>query len=174
MTDSAGSADVVSVDAQVMPTVVRPVSDSRRFLGVVTYVVVASIWYFFLRVAILAAWSLPWWFAPKVPAAAASWMLIFEPIGLAIGAYYTMRTNVRNRPFHRVLAFVVFASIVWPHITWAIGNPYVARATQGLEWTAWLFQAGFVALGATLGYRKSRPKPLHFPKMLLPPRMRKA
>lgn len=173
MSDGAGSAEVLTIDAQVMPAQVRPVSEGRRFAGVLVYVVVAIIWYSVIRVAVLAGWALPWVFAPKTQTAAAMWMLFFEPIGLAIGAYLTMRTNVRNRPFHRVLTWVVFASIVLGHITFPIGNPYVARALPGLSATAWAFQAAFVALGAFLGYRKTRPVEIKIPKMLLPPRKKR-
>ena len=173
MTDSAGNADIVSVEAEVMPAVERPVSDSRRFMGMLTYGVVSIMWYFIVRVAILGVWSLPWWLAPKTPTAAALWMLFFEPIGLAIGAYATMLTNTRNRPFHTAITVIVFASIFFGHITWGIANPYTARAVEGLRATAWVFQAVFIAIGAAIGFAKTKPKEIRIPKMLLPPRMRK-
>jgi hypothetical protein len=183
MTDSAGTADVngtanvdvnvVPVEAAVMPQA-KTVSDQQRFLGMVAYGIIGLAVYFFVRVAVLAVFALPFAVLKKTPAAAATWMLLMEPIGLAIGAYLTMFVNRRNRPFHTATAVVVFASVILFHISWPVGNPFVARAAPGLSGTAFVFQAVFVLVGALIGFWRTKPKDFKLPKMLLPPKARAA
>jgi hypothetical protein len=174
VTDSAGIADTTHVEATVVDAAPREASDVRRFLGVVTYGIVAIVWYGLIRVAVLAAFALVWMLMPRSQTGAAAWMLFAQPIGLAVGAYVTLLTNVRNRPFHLALTVIVFASAVVGHIAWPVGNPYVQQAADGLRITAWFFQAIFVALGAALGFWRTKPKELKVPKMLLPPKARRS
>lgn len=173
MSDSAGNADAVSVEATVVEAKPKETSDVQRFLGIVAYGVAAIVWYAVIRMIVLAAFGVAWQLMPRTQTGAALWMLFVEPIGLAVGAYLTLLTNRRNRPFHLVLTVIVFASIFLGHISWPIGNPYIPRAADGLRITAWFTQAVFVGIGALIGFWRTKPKEIKIPKMLLPPRLRK-
>jgi hypothetical protein len=173
MTDSAGTAEAVTVDATVMPHE-KAVSGRQRALGMIAYGVLAIVWYIVIRWVVVALFALPFALLPKTAGTAATWMLFVQPIGLGVGAYLTMLTNRRNRPFHTAIAVIVFASVFIGHITLGVGNDFIPRASDGLRVTAWFSQALFVLVGASVGFAKTRPKEIKIPKMLLPPKMRKA
>ncbi len=173
MTDSAGNADAVAVDAAVVDSLPKQPSDARRFLGVLVFGLVAIVWYALIRMAVLALFALAWQVMPRTQTGAALWMLFVQPIGLALGAYLTLLTNVRNRPFHTVLTVVVFASVLVGHISWPVGNPFIPHAQDGLRITAYVVQGLFVGIGAAVGFWRTKPKELKVPRMLLPPKARK-
>jgi hypothetical protein len=172
VSDSAGNAEAVTVEASVVETGPQETSDVQRFFGVVLYGIAAIVFYAVIRMLVLAAFAIVWQIMPRGQTGAAVWMLFVEPFGLALGAYLTLLTNQRNRPFHLVLTVIVFASVVLGHITWPVGNPYIPKATDALRITAWFSQAIFVLIGALIGFWRTKPKELKIPKMLLPPKLR--
>lgn len=171
MTDGAGSADVVNVDAAVVADE-ESASSGQQFAGMLVWGVVAIVLYTVIRFAILIGFAIPFAILPKTKIFAAAWMLFGQPLALGVAAYATLLTNRRNRPMHLALTVVVFASIFIGHITIGVLNPYISRAVDGLRMTSWVAQAIGIAIGAAIGFAKTKPKDLTIPRMLLAPKKR--
>jgi hypothetical protein len=121
------------------------------FREIAAWVLISVIWYGIIRFAVVGMFALPWLVLPKTVGTANTWMWLGTPAAVAVAAFLTLQTNVRNRELHRVMMFVVLASALILHIDLGVGNPFVEGASGASRLAAWVFQASAVAAGTAAG-----------------------
>lgn len=129
----------------------------RRVLVVIGYAIVSAIWFGIIRAAVVGIPSLLGVIFTG-PFAAGVWLLIVEPILVAVSAFLTLQTNIRNLRLHRVMSVVILAmTVLWP-LHFATPNPYVAQAIDTAQIAAYLIQVVAVFVASWVGLRVVRAR----------------
>jgi hypothetical protein len=147
--------EVIVTDATIIQRVSPDRPAGRAGMGaseMLMWVVISVVWFVLLRFLVVGAFALPWLLTSPTPSAAQFWMVIGTPMAVAVAAFVTLQTNMRNRELHAVLTAVVVISAVLFHINLSLGNPSMASlASTGTGVVAWLMQALGVIAGALAG-----------------------
>ena len=147
------SDDVIVTDATIIERVhegQKPEARTMRFPEMLLWALISILEYAVIRAVVVIVFSVPW-LGSTSSGAAAGWLWLGTPLGVAVAAFLTLQTNVRNRQLHFVLTVVVFLSAVFFHINPTLGNPYIVNPPSGAMPIAWFLQAVAVLVGGGLG-----------------------